>query len=716
MKKIYIVLLFICCLITCSLNAVCQQQGQNAIKQMITYFNEGFIDSASAIADAHITDPHYTSDPKYWFYDGLIYKDMFKKYERGNVKSEYREKSAKAFQKAMEIEGDTDVLQDIWKNLKYIATTYHNDAVRLLKQGESGIALGADAYNKYIELMRHADPDFNVKKNEIEFDNALGSLYAEMFDNEKDIKADAYYQLAKESYQKVLDLDSSQTSARYNLVVLETNYKTKQERLLKEESERKDQVILSLNAVKELAEARLHTSQLQDSVKIINLNKKQEERDLQQKAEQERKDEIVEKEKQKTALILWSGTSGLLVVIVFAAFMYSNARQKERLNRELAKLSSVVSKSTNTVMIFNSKLEVEWVNNTFFDSYGMSIDEYKQERGTTLTELSTHPEIEVLVKECVEKKVPVSYESEASNMETGRRWFQSILSPIFDEQGKLQNIIVIDSDITALKEIEGELRQKNKDITDSIQYAKRIQQSILPTDKSIKELVPESFIYYKPKDIVSGDFYWMGSIQNKSKIIMAAVDCTGHGVPGALLTIVGNDLLNHIINELGIHDPKDILKEMNSSIVKRFATTDELYSREGMDMAIASLDKTDGRATLSFAGAYNPLYFIRDNQLVEMAPLRYSIGAIPQIQGDTITDSTIEIKKGDVVYLFSDGYADQLNGKTGKKFMKGKFKQLLLDIHKKPLAEQKNILENVHLEWRGSTFQTDDMLIMGFRF
>ena len=686
---------------------------------MIADYNQGLIDSASIIADSYISDQDLISDPEFWFYAGLTYKDMFKKYEKGNVQSQYREKSVISFEKALELESDADIISGIKKSMKYLAATYHNDAIKLLKEEKTSISLSIDAYDRYIELMKLADDHFDEKGKEIEFANALGSLYARMFENEKDVHSDEYYELAKGYYQKALELDSTQSSSRYNLVVLETKYKTKQEHALKEESERKDQVILSLNAIKQLSEAKLHETQLQEEETkkdVIILENKQEKKDMEMKAEQDRKDAVAEKEKQTQRLILWSVISGLLIVMVFAVLVYRNARQKEKLNNELAMLSSVVSKSTNSVIIFNSKMELEWVNDTFSNTYGMSAEKYKEERGAKLVDISSHPDIEKLVQECIDTKSGISYEAETNNIGAGKKWFQSMLSPIFDEHGKLQNIMIIDSDITALKNIEGELREKNKDITDSIQYANRIQQSILPSEKAIKELLPESFILYKPKDIVSGDFYWLSGIENNSKIIAAAVDCTGHGVPGALLTIVGNDLLNHIINEMHISNPKTILKEMNEGIINRFAMNNDKYSRDGMDMAVVTIDKTSSDFSLTFSGAYNPLYLIRDNELIEMAPIRYSIGSIPMGQNETIIDHTIGIKKGDMVYIFSDGYADQLSSKTGKKFMKGRFKQLLIDVHKKPLAEQKSILEQTHINWRGTTFQTDDMLVMGFRF
>ena len=155
---------------------------------------------------------------------------------------------------------------------------------------------------------------------------------------------------------------------------------------------------------------------------------------------------------------------------------------------------------------------------------------------------------------------------------------------------------------------------------------------------------------------------------------------------------------------------------MNAGIINRFVLRDNENSREGMDMALFTIDKTSKNISLFYSGAYNPLYHIRNNQLSEMSALRYNIGSIPDDQKENIICHSIEIEKGDIVYLFSDGYGDQINGETGKKFMKSRFKQTLLEIHKKPVDEQKEILLRKHLLWRGNTFQTDDILVMGFQF
>ena len=707
--------------------------SNNALESMMKYFNAGNTDSASIISETHLNDPDLKNNPKFWFYNGLINKALYKKNEKGNSKSTNRDKASQSFQKSLVLENDPEIITDIKKNLKYLANTYYNDAIRLLKEDKSTIPSSISTFEEYIDLMKLIEESFNFKQKEIEFSLTVGAVYAGYYEKDDSKQADEYYDLAKNCYEKILELDPTQSSARYNLVVLETKYKSKQEKILMEESQKKDVEILSLNAIKELSEVKLHESQLNEETKkkeLIILKNEQENYEIKRRAEEERKDAEAQKEKQKQKTVLWSVIAGLFMVIVFAALVYRNSRQKEKLNielerkshviemknKELATLSFAVSNSTNNLMIFNADMELVWANNTFLDINGLTLEEYKKEKGKTLYVVSTHPDIRKLVEECIANKTGASYESENITKSMGTRWFQSILSLIFDENDQLQNLLVIDSDITAIKHIEEELRQKNKDITDSIHYAKRIQESILPSSNKINTLLPESFIYYQPKDIVSGDFYWMEGLENNSKIIVAAVDCTGHGVPGALLTIIGNDLLNHIINEMGISNPKDILKEMNAGIINRFSLIDDSYSREGMDMALITIDKANENIIINYSGAYNSLFFIRDNELFTLDAMRQHIGSIPVDQRDEILAHTLEIKKGDMFYIFSDGYADQIGGITGKKFMKGKFKELLLAIHKKPLAEQKRILEKTHQDWRGSTFQTDDMLVMGFQF
>jgi len=216
---------------------------------------------------------------------------------------------------------------------------------------------------------------------------------------------------------------------------------------------------------------------------------------------------------------------------------------------------------------------------------------------------------------------------------------------------------------------------------------------------------------------VSGDFYWMDTVNANGKTIIAAVDCTGHGVPGAFLTIVGNNLLNSIVIEQEITQPGEILTALNNGMIEWLhygGKKEEI--RDGMDISLCTIDNSNGAPTLRFAGAHNPLYKIRDNELIEIAANRFSIGGEIHESGKAFEDYDVEIKKGDIIYMFSDGYADQLGGKRGRKFMKGRFKELLLEIHKEPMKKQKEVLGKTLKKWRGDIFQVDDVLVMGIRF
>jgi serine phosphatase RsbU (regulator of sigma subunit) len=255
-----------------------------------------------------------------------------------------------------------------------------------------------------------------------------------------------------------------------------------------------------------------------------------------------------------------------------------------------------------------------------------------------------------------------------------------------------------------------ELAQKNKDITDSIRYAKRIQFAILPPDLPFEE----TFILFKPKDIVSGDFYWL--IEYKGKQFLSAVDCTGHGVPGAFMSIIGHNSLSKIVREYGITQPGEILTKLNSEVVgtlhQRGETGEEVY--DGMDLALVSYDPKT--MVLEYAGAYNPLYLIRNGELLETKADRHSIGRSIVSTEQTYTNHTIKIAKGDSIYLFSDGYADQFGGEKMKKFKYKNLKELLMQIQDRSMDDQKAILNDTIEEWRGDIAQVDDILIIGRRF
>lgn len=256
------------------------------------------------------------------------------------------------------------------------------------------------------------------------------------------------------------------------------------------------------------------------------------------------------------------------------------------------------------------------------------------------------------------------------------------------------------------------IEEKNKDITDSIRYAKRIQEAILPADKTIKKLLPDSFILYKPKDIVSGDFYRLE--EKNGKILFAAVDCTGHGVPGAFMSIVGNNLLNQAINEHHKTSPSEILDEVNkglSEVLKQ--KEEEATVKDGMDLALCSLDIE--KKTLEFAGANNPLWIIRNKALIEIKGDKFPVGIFVGEKLNKFHEHKINLQKNDSIYIFTDGYADQFGGEKGKKFKYSKLKELLLSISGEPMEKQKEILDETFETWRGNLEQVDDVCVIGLR-
>lgn len=251
-----------------------------------------------------------------------------------------------------------------------------------------------------------------------------------------------------------------------------------------------------------------------------------------------------------------------------------------------------------------------------------------------------------------------------------------------------------------------------KDVTDSIRYAKRIQESILPSENYIKSLVPDSFVLYRPKDIVSGDFYWFE--KSNSKVLFAAVDCTGHGVPGAFMSLVGHNGLNQAVKEHQLDEPAKILHDLDLMANETLNQGDtENNVRDGMDLAVCSLDMAQMR--LEYAGAYNPLYLIRNGELLQTKADKFAIGGRSLRQEKQYTNHQIELEQGDIIYIFSDGYADQFGGSRGKKFMYKQFRDLLLKIHDRPMEEQKDVLNATIESWKGSFEQVDDILVIGVR-
>jgi serine phosphatase RsbU (regulator of sigma subunit) len=256
-----------------------------------------------------------------------------------------------------------------------------------------------------------------------------------------------------------------------------------------------------------------------------------------------------------------------------------------------------------------------------------------------------------------------------------------------------------------------EIEEKNKEITDSIHYASRIQSAILPPADNLESNVSDHFILYMPRDIVSGDFYWINS--DKNKLITVAADCTGHGVPGAFMSMLGVAFLNEIVKKNDQTRADEILNQLRVSIIKSLRQTGkEGENKDGMDIALCVYDLE--KMKLQFAGANNPLYHIRNEELLVYKADKMPIGIHSRVN-ENFTLQEIDLIKGDIFYTFSDGYIDQFGGPEEKKFLSKQFREFLLTIHKENLKTQQQLLKEKIIDWMSNTTQIDDILVMGIK-
>ncbi|MEZ5070659.1 MAG: SpoIIE family protein phosphatase [Bacteroidales bacterium] len=265
---------------------------------------------------------------------------------------------------------------------------------------------------------------------------------------------------------------------------------------------------------------------------------------------------------------------------------------------------------------------------------------------------------------------------------------------------------------TELVEQRNKLRRKAKNMEDSLLYAQRIQKAMFMSPDTLRTLFPDSFVFQRPKDIVSGDFYWFKRINGK--VVFAVADCTGHGVPGAFMSLIGLEFFRQIVVERKILQPSLILDEMNVYFDKVFGSLEEISLKDGMDLVFCAYDYVNQE--LEIAGAFNPVYVVRSNEVIEVKGDRITVGPDYGARRGSFTNHHLKIQKEDVIYLFSDGFPDQFGGPEGKKFKYRRFRLLLMSIHKLPMEEQKRRLEENMREWMGDRHeQIDDQMVIGIR-
>lgn len=305
-----------------------------------------------------------------------------------------------------------------------------------------------------------------------------------------------------------------------------------------------------------------------------------------------------------------------------------------------------------------------------------------------------------------------SFEHKLRTSVGGVKWIHWNVSYLNEEQ-----LIGIGYDITENKnserrliETNKRLSEQNKDITDSIYYAQRIQRSILQKPEKLKQMFVDSFLLYKPKDIVSGDYYWF--YEDDEFKYVATVDCTGHGVPGAMMSMVANAMFKEVFINQQITHPAEILKALDVELEKSMNVNQEMIAYDGMDVSLIGITKATNE--LAFAGAFRSLLIVRNGEVIEINGSRYPIGFYSGID-KAFETQYVQLKNNDCIYLFTDGFTDQFGGEKNKKLKKSNFKELLSTIYEMDLEEQEAFLEYSFNNWKQDVDQTDDVLVIGLK-
>lgn len=332
-----------------------------------------------------------------------------------------------------------------------------------------------------------------------------------------------------------------------------------------------------------------------------------------------------------------------------------------------------------------------------------------------MPELNGVKAIEILRQNELTQDIPIivlsATESLQSAFEAGANDFITKPFKHYELLMRAKQALLLVEKIKKIKYQRDYISQQKTDIIDDIKYSKRIQSAILPTTTLIQKLLSDIFIYNVPRNIVSGDFYWVGELRDLK--VVAVADCTGHGISGAFMTMAGTAFLNEIVNKYNLENANDILFSLREKVMTLLKQKgEEGEAADGMDIALILIDEKNKK--IQFAGANNPIYMIKNGEMEIIKGDRMPIGIHINFN-KPFTNNELEYNHGDILYLFSDGYADQFGGPNNKKFRYKNFRELLINIHHKPLSEQRTILEETFLNWKGEEDQVDDIMVMGLK-
>ncbi len=401
-------------------------------------------------------------------------------------------------------------------------------------------------------------------------------------------------------------------------------------------------------------------------------------------------------------------------------------------NQELQKLSAIARETDNAVILADKEGNFIWVNNAFTRIFGYTFDELVNEVSRNLISEKTDPEIKALINKCLTEKVTVEYELKVRNKFDKEIWVHTTLTPILGEDDEVESLVAIDSDITSIKIAEKQITEQRDQITSSIRYARTIQESILPKSEFINKFF-EHFIIFSPKDIVSGDLYWISkvfehkednliipsaSVENFSvgqSIFFAVVDCTGHGVPGAFMSLIANNILRFAINEERVFSPREIIKRMDSEL-SNILSRSQTKNFDGMTLSLCRIDKTNkDKYKITFAGAKEYISYYKFEEK-KLRKLKGSVRQIGFVINDKIDfdEKEFELKKGDYLFMYTDGLKD-LNNSMRKSFGYSRIRKIIEDNIEKGLYEIEKSLLSEMKKWLGNEKQRDDITFIGLK-
>ena len=398
-------------------------------------------------------------------------------------------------------------------------------------------------------------------------------------------------------------------------------------------------------------------------------------------------------------------------------------QQQEELKTTTEKLNNIIKKqlqlltaiksSDNFIFFLNKNNEITWANKTNFNINNLNNSRTLPQQLNDL--LIKNPKFKLHIDKVKKEKKPLSFLCQ-QNINNKTIWLQTTISPVLDSNNNIETLVIIQTDITKLKEIEEDLTIKNKEIIDSILYAKRIQMALLPMKIFLQALFYNNyFIYLEPRDIVSGDFYWASV--HKNKILFAIADSTGHGIPGAFMSVIGILALNEVSKKLKNINTSNFLyelKETISLILRQQGKKGE--PNDSIDIAFCIFDFN--KKTLEFTGAYIPLYIARKKNnkvnIITLPANNYTIG-YDQHKNTNLKSYSVQLQNNDMIYISTDGFIDQFGGSNNKKFKKGRFLNLLKKLYNLPIKEQYTTIKQEFLNWKGNNPQIDDILVFGLR-